>query len=171
MNQSGRPITCTAVDTCVINQSSQFNATSWLLEYPALLCFDDAGSVNLQTRMVEARDAERWGGRAKGRGHVGPRTRSFKSLYHAQNNFGWLFHHHRFHRRLDVRVFVLPYRYSSGRDLPAGRYTFEKQSRGNTQANWRNETSEWIYICISFCWPATNSLCKSVYEQTVGRYL
>ena len=66
MNQSGRPITCTAVDTCVINQSSQFNATSWLLEYPALLCFDDAGSVNLQTRMVEARDAERWGGRAEG---------------------------------------------------------------------------------------------------------
>ena len=88
MNQSGRPITCTAVDTCVINQSSQFNATSWLLEYPALLCFDDAESVNLQTWMVpvEARDAEWWGGRAEGT--LGLERGSFKSLYHAQNNFG-----------------------------------------------------------------------------------
>ena len=50
--------------------------------------FDDAGAVNLQTWMVpvEARDAERWGGRAEGTS--GLERGSFKSLYHAQNNFG-----------------------------------------------------------------------------------
>ena len=48
--------------------------------------FDDVGSVDLQTWMVEARDVDRWGARVEDK--LGLQPGSFKSLYHAQNNFG-----------------------------------------------------------------------------------
>ena len=48
--------------------------------------FDDVGSVDLQIWMVEARDVDRWGARVEDT--LGLESGSFKSLYHAQNNFG-----------------------------------------------------------------------------------
>ena len=48
--------------------------------------FDNVGSVDLQTWMVEARDVDRWGARVEDK--LGLQPGSFKSLHHAQNNFG-----------------------------------------------------------------------------------
>ena len=106
--------------------------------------FDDVGSVDLQIWMVEARDVDRWGARVEDT--LGLEPGSFKSLYHAQNNFGWLFYYW-FHRRLDVRVFVLPY--SRGRDLHLWE-TLDGKLRPTGETKPQNEF-------ILFCWLTTNS--------------